>query len=127
MVAAAHDAGIKVIVDLVPNHFSDQHTWFQQALAAAPGSRERARFHFRDGQDPDGAEPPNNWPSVFGGPAWTRLADGQWYLHLFAPEQPDLNWENVEVRDEFARSCGSGSTAGRTVSESMSRTEWPNP
>jgi alpha-glucosidase len=103
MVAAAHDRGIKITVDLVPNHFSDQHTWFQQALAAAPGSRERARFHFLDGQGPDGAEPPNNWPSVFGGPAWTRLTDGQWYLHLFAPEQPDLNWENVEVREEFAR------------------------
>jgi alpha-glucosidase len=103
MVAAAHDRGIKVTVDLVPNHFSDQHVWFQQALAAAPGSRERARFHFLDGLGPDGAEPPNNWPSVFGGPAWTRLPDGQWYLHLFAAEQPDLNWENVEVREEFAR------------------------
>ena len=103
MVAAAHDRGIKVTVDLVPNHFSDQHAWFQQALAAAPGSRERARFHFRDGKGPDGAEPPNNWPSVFGGPAWTRLPDGQWYLHLFAAEQPDLNWENDEVRAEFAR------------------------
>jgi alpha-glucosidase len=103
MVAAAHDRGIKVTVDLVPNHFSDQHAWFQQALAAAPGSRERARFHFLDGLGPDGAEPPNNWPSVFGGPAWTRLPDGQWFLHLFAAEQPDLNWENVEVRAEFAR------------------------
>ena len=103
MVAAAHERGIKVTVDLVPNHFSDQHAWFQQALAAAPGSPERARFHFLDGQGSDGAEPPNNWPSVFGGPAWTRLADEQWYLHLFAPEQPDLNWENAEVRAEFAR------------------------
>ena len=103
MVAAAHERGIKVTVDLVPNHFSDQHVWFQQALVAAPGSRERARFHFVDGKGPDGSEPPNNWPSVFGGPAWTRLPDGQWFLHLFAPEQPDLNWENPEVRHEFAR------------------------
>ncbi len=103
MVAAAHERGIKVTVDLVPNHFSDQHVWFRQALAAAPGSRERARFHFLDGRGSDGTEPPNNWPSVFGGPAWTRLPDGQWYLHLFAPEQPDLNWENAEVRAEFAR------------------------
>ena len=70
---------------------------------AAPGSRERARFHFLDGTGTDGAEPPNNWPSVFGGSAWTRVPDGQWFLHLFAPEQPDLNWENPEVRDEFAR------------------------
>ena len=103
MVAAAHERGIRVTVDLVPNHFSDQHVWFQQALRAAPGSPERARFHFADGTGVDGAEPPNNWPSVFGGPAWTRVPDGQWYLHLFAAEQPDVNWTNPEVRDEFAR------------------------
>jgi alpha-glucosidase len=102
MLAAAHERGIKVTVDVVPNHFSDQHVWFQEALRAGPGSAARERFIFRDGRGPDGAEPPNNWPSVFGGPAWTRV-DSQWYLHLFAPEQPDLNWENPQVRAEFER------------------------
>jgi alpha-glucosidase len=103
LVAAAHERGIKVTVDIVPNHFSDQHPWFQQALAAGPGSPERARFIFRDGTGPDGSQPPNNWPAIFGGPAWHRVPDGQWYLHLFAPEQPDLNWENPEVSAEFER------------------------
>lgn len=103
LIAEAHSRGIKVTVDIVPNHFSDQHVWFQQALAADPGSVERERFIFRDGTGPDGSLPPNNWPSMFGGPAWARVADGQWYLHLFAPEQPDLNWENPEISHEFER------------------------
>jgi alpha-glucosidase len=103
LVADAHARGIKVTVDIVPNHFSDQHPWFRQALAAGPGSPERARFIFRDGKGPDGAEPPNNWPAMFGGPAWNRVPDGQWYLHIFAPEQPDLNWDNPEVSAEFER------------------------
>ncbi|HEU5008447.1 MAG TPA: glycoside hydrolase family 13 protein [Jatrophihabitantaceae bacterium] len=103
MLAEAHRLGIKVTVDVVPNHVSDQHEWFQAALAAAPGSPERARFIFRDGRGEHGELPPNNWPSVFGGPAWHRTSDGQWYLHLFAPEQPDLNWTNPEVRAEFER------------------------
>ena len=103
MLAAAHERGIKVTVDLVPNHFSEQHAWFQEALRAGPGSAARERFIFRDGRGAGGEEPPNNWPSVFGGPAWTRIADGQWYLHLFAREQPDLNWENPQVRAEFDR------------------------
>src|SRR5262249_8366917 len=90
-VAPSPARGIRVTIDLVPNHFSDQHLWFQKALTARPGSRERARFIFRDGQGPRGELPPNNWPSVFGGPAWTRVPDGQWYLHLFAAEQPDLD------------------------------------
>ncbi len=97
LLADAHAAGIRVTVDLVPNHSSHQREWFQAALAAAPGSPERARYLFRDGRGPGGAEPPNNWPSVFGGPAWTRVPNGQWYLHLFAPEQPDLNFANPEV------------------------------
>ncbi len=100
---AAHARNIKVTVDIVPNHFSDQHPWFVQALAAGPGSPERARFIFRDGKGPDGAEPPNNWPAMFGGSAWQRVPDGQWYLHIFAPEQPDVNWDNPEVRAEFER------------------------
>jgi alpha-glucosidase len=102
LLAAAHRRGMKVIIDLVPNHTSDRHPWFQEALAAGPGSAARQRYLFRDGLGPDGAEPPNDWPSVFGGPAWHRVADGQWYLHLFAPEQPDLDWEHPQVRAEFA-------------------------
>ncbi|MFI0219347.1 glycoside hydrolase family 13 protein [Streptomyces lydicus] len=101
LIEEAHEHGIRVIPDIVPNHTSDQHAWFKAARAAGPGSPERARYHFRDGRGPDGAEPPNNWQSVFGGPAWTRLPDGQWYLHLFAPEQPDLNWQHPEVQAEF--------------------------
>ena len=97
LLADAHALGLRVTVDLVPNHTSDQHEWFRAALAAPPGSAERARYLFRDGRGPDGDEPPNNWPSVFGGPAWTRVPDGQWYLHLFAPEQPDLDFTNPEV------------------------------
>jgi alpha-glucosidase len=97
LLADASAAGIRITIDLVPNHSSDHRTWFREALAAAPGSPERERYVFRDGRGPDGAEPPNNWPSVFGGPAWTRVPDGQWYLHLFAPEQPDLNFTNPEV------------------------------
>ena len=100
MVAALHGAGIGVIVDLVPNHSSNLHAWFQAALAASPGSPERARYLFRDGAD-GGNEPPNDWESLFGGSAWTPVGDGQWYLHLFAPEQPDLNWDNPDVRADF--------------------------
>jgi alpha-glucosidase len=101
LIAAAHRHGIRTIIDLVPNHCSDQHPWFQAALAAAPGSPERERFWFRPGRGPSGELPPNNWQSRFGGPAWTRIADGDWYLHIFAPEQPDFNWDNPEVRAEF--------------------------
>jgi alpha-glucosidase len=108
MLTAAHDGGIRVIVDLVPNHSSDQHEWFQQALAAEPGSPERARYMFRDGAGENGELPPNNWESVFGGPAWTRVVEadgtpGQWYLHLFDASQPDFDWSNEEVREEFRR------------------------
>ena len=103
LLADAHARGIKVTIDVVPNHFSDQHPWFQAALAAGPGSPERARFIFRPGRGADGELPPNNWPSAFGGPAWARVPDGEWYLHLFAPEQPDLDWTNPEVPAEFER------------------------
>jgi alpha-glucosidase len=140
LVAEAHEAGLKVIIDLVPNHTSDEHPWFRAALAAGPGSRERARYLFREGRGRDGAEPPNDWVSNFGGPAWTRVTEpddsdrsaddaspphgdrsshdasaprsawvsrpapdrrGQWYLHLFDPKQPDLDWTNAEVVAEF--------------------------
>jgi len=101
LITEAHDLGLRVIVDIVPNHSSDRHVWFQAALAAGPGSAERARYVFRPGRGPDGAEPPTDWHSTFGGPAWTRVPDGEWYLHLFAPEQPDFDWENPEVVEEF--------------------------
>jgi alpha-glucosidase len=105
LIEEAAALGLRVIVDIVPNHASDRHTWFQQALASPPGSRERARFWFRPGRGAMGDLPPNNWSSIFGGSAWTRTQagngmPGEWYLHLFAPEQPDLNWENDEVRRE---------------------------
>jgi alpha-glucosidase len=101
LLASAHALGLKVIVDLVPNHTSSEHAWFRAALEAGPGSPERARYLFREGRGVDGAEPPNNWQSVFGGPAWTRVPDGQWYLHLFDSTQPDLDWRNPEVGDMF--------------------------
>ncbi|MFJ3834621.1 glycoside hydrolase family 13 protein [Streptomyces sp. NPDC090054] len=102
LVRAAHALGLRVIVDVVPNHTSEQHPWFREALSAGPGSPARERYLFRPGRVADGAQPPNDWESVFGGPAWTRVPDGDWYLHLFAPEQPDLNWEHPEVAAEFA-------------------------
>ncbi|MEV1316238.1 glycoside hydrolase family 13 protein [Micromonospora arborensis] len=101
MITDAHALGLRIIVDLVPNHTSSAHRWFTAALAAGPGSPERARYLFAEGQGAHGELPPNDWESIFGGPAWTRIADGQWYLHLFDPAQPDLNWRHPEVRAEF--------------------------
>ncbi|TPW70080.1 glycoside hydrolase family 13 protein [Schumannella sp. 10F1B-5-1] len=101
MVTALHDAGIRVIVDIVPNHSSNRHVWFQEALASPKGSRARDRYVFRDGLGENGELPPSDWQSVFGGPAWEPVGDGQWYLHIFATEQPDLNWADREVRDDF--------------------------
>ncbi|MFC8849546.1 MULTISPECIES: glycoside hydrolase family 13 protein [unclassified Micromonospora] len=101
MIADAHALGLRIIVDIVPNHTSSAHPWFVAALAAAPGSPERARYLFAEGRGEHGELPPNDWESIFGGPAWTRVPDGQWYLHLFDPAQPDLNWRHPEVRAEF--------------------------
>lgn len=113
LVARAHELGVRVIVDLVPNHTSDEHVWFRAALAAGPDSPERSRFIFRNGSGPDGTEPPNDWESVFGGRAWTRVRDrhdapgsswaedDQWYLNMFDSAQPDLDWNSPEVREEF--------------------------
>ena len=101
LIEDAHALGLRVIIDIVPNHSSDQHGWFQAALAAGPGSPERDRYMFRPGRGPGGELPPTDWESTFGGPAWQRVPDGEWYLHLFAPEQPDFNWENPEVVEEF--------------------------
>ena len=104
--AEASRLGLRIIVDLVPNHSSDQHVWFQEALAAAPDSAERARYLFRDGRGEHGEVPPNNWESVFGGPAWTQVTEadgqpGQWYLHLFDSSQPDFDWSNRAVQEQF--------------------------
>jgi alpha-glucosidase len=106
LIVEAHALGLRIIVDVVPNHSSDQHVWFRQALAEGPGSPQRSLFWFRPGRGAHGELPPNGWQSIFGGPAWTRTTDpdgtpGEWYLHLFAAEQPDLNWENPRVRAEF--------------------------
>ena len=101
MVAALHGAGIRVVVDIVPNHTSDRHAWFRDALAAAPGAPERDRYVFLPGLGEDGELPPSDWTSTFGGPAWEPVGDGEWYLHLFSPQQPDLNWRNEDVRADF--------------------------
>jgi len=107
LLAKAKSLGIKIIVDLVPNHSSDQHELFQKALKAAPGSPERDMYMFRDGKGENGELPPNNWESVFGGQAWSRITEadgtlGQWYLHIFDSSQPDFNWENPKVHEFFA-------------------------
>jgi alpha-glucosidase len=105
LISEARDLGIRTIVDIVPNHVSDEHAWFKAALASGPGSPERARFWFRPGRGEGGNEIPNGWLSNFSGPAWTRTRNsdgtpGEWYLHLFSPQQPDLNWSHPDVRAE---------------------------
>lgn len=106
LTSRAHELGLRVVVDIVPNHSSSEHAWFRAALAAGPGSAERSRYVFREGRGASGDEPPNNWTSMFGGPAWTRVvendgAPGQWYLHLFDTSQPDFDWTSQEVRAEL--------------------------
>ncbi|MDQ1725525.1 MAG: alpha-glucosidase, partial [Frankiaceae bacterium] len=106
VIRSAHELGLRVITDIVPNHTSDQHPWFLEALRSAPGARARGRYLFRDGRGEDGDEPPNNWISAFGGSGWTRITEpdgspGQWYLHSFAEEQPDLDWTSPDVLEAF--------------------------
>jgi len=108
LISEAHRRELKVIFDIVPNHFSTEHLWFKEALSSPKGSAARSRFHFHDGRGKNGEIPPNNWNSIFGGPAWTRVteadgSEGQWYLHLFDSTQADLNWDNKEVRDDFEK------------------------
>jgi len=108
LIEEAHKRELKVVFDIVPNHFSTEHLWFKEALASPKGSVARSRFHFYDGRGESGEIPPNNWNSIFGGPAWTRLTEvdgskGQWYLHLFDSTQADLNWDNLDVRDDFEK------------------------
>lgn len=108
LISTAHAKGLRVLIDLVPNHCSSQHPWFREAVSGGPGHPMRDRFVFRDGTGAHGELPPNNWPSVFGGAAWQRVVEpdgrpGQWYLHFFDPGQPDWNWDNEEVRAEFDR------------------------
>lgn len=105
LIAEALEHGIRTLVDIVPNHISDRHEWFQQALAAQPGSPERERFWFHPGRGEGGEEMPTNWVSSFQGETWTRTRNpdgtpGEWYLHLFTPQQPDLNWNHPDVRRE---------------------------
>nr|WP_218885425.1 glycoside hydrolase family 13 protein [Kineococcus aurantiacus] len=100
LVATLHAAGLKLVVDIVPNHSSDRHPWFRAALAAGPGSPERERYVFRRGRGDDGELPPSDWTAAFGGPAWEPVGDGEWYLHLFTPEQPDWNWAHPDVRED---------------------------
>jgi len=108
LLAELHERGLRLVIDVVANHTSSEHPWFRAAVAAPPGSPERARYHLRDGAGPDGDRPPNDWISAFGGSAWTRLKEpdgrpGQWYLHLFAPEQPDLNWDHPDVHAAYEK------------------------
>lgn len=100
LISECHDLSIRVIADLVPNHTSREHAWFKEALASPPGHPSRDRYIFRPGRG-DGSEPPSNWQAVFSGSTWEQVDDGEFYLHIFDTSQPDLNWENPEVRDEF--------------------------
>ena len=129
LLADAHDLGLRVIIDLVANHTSEQHPWFRAALAAAPGSPERERYFFRDGRGPHGELPPNDWISAFGGPAWTRSSSrrppASGTCTCSPREQPDLDWSTRGPRRVRRRSCGSGSTAASTASASTPSRPWP--
>lgn len=129
LIAEAHDLGIRTIVDVVPNHCSDAHPWFQAALAGGPGAPERDLFWFRPGRGPNGDQRPTDWVGEFGGETWTRTTNpdgtpGDWYLHLFAPQQPDFNWEHPGCGPNSRTSCGSGSTGASTASGSTPPVCW---
>lgn len=114
LIEAAHAHGMKVIVDIVPNHTSWDHKLFREAVLAGAGAPQRDNFWFRPGRGEDGSEPPTDWLSSFGGPAWSQVKDipwvkgtpqereETWYLHLFDRSQPDVNWESPAIHDEFA-------------------------
>ncbi len=108
MLNKLHEAGIRVFVDIVPNHSSNRHEWFKEAIVSEPGSAARNRYIFRDGKGANGELPPTNWPSHFAPSAWSHESTqggkhNQWYCHLFAPEQPDFNWDNREIEDDFLK------------------------
>ena len=108
MLTKLHEAGIRIFVDVVPNHSSNLHAWFKEAIAAEPGSAARSRYIFRDGKGANGELPPTDWPSHFAPSAWTHESKmggkhNQWYCHLFAPEQPDWNWDNREIEEDFLK------------------------
>lgn len=124
LIDEARSLGIRTIIDIVPNHVSDQHPWFRAALAAGPGSPERDLFHFRPGRGAHGELPPNDWPSQFAGttePVWTRLPDGDWYLHLFTPNSPTSTGPTRRSARSTRTSSASGSTEGSPVSASTPR------
>jgi alpha-glucosidase len=106
LIAGLHARGMRLLMDIVPNHTSSEHAWFREALAAGPGSPAWDRYVIREGRD-GGTTPPNNWRSVFHGAGWSPMPGpdgaptGFWYLHLFDTTQPDLNWDSEEVRAEF--------------------------
>ena len=131
MIAEAHELGLRILLDIVPNHLSDQHAWFQEALAAGPGSRERARFIFRDGRGPDGAQPPNDWRSNFGGAGMDpghrgrRHARASGTCTCSPPSSPTSTGPTPRCARSSTRRCGSGSTWASTDSGSTSPTAWP--
>lgn len=99
LIAEAKKRGIRILMDLVVNHSSDRHAWFQAALKD-PFGKYGKYYVFREGKD---GKEPNNWRSIFGGSAWEKVPryDNLYYLHIFTKEQPDLNWENQELREEI--------------------------